>query len=368
MVVNKVTPMRLIKTQRVRHGLLALLLVAAAVFPVFSYTQQAHAAALAKVLVRFDRMKTSTATTGTICAAPGTSSTDVKSWSVTFPTGYTVSTTAANWQTANISTTNLAWPSGASAWPNAASATASATGQTVTWTNSSAQTMNTGTTYCYNWTSSSAITTSSSATSSNVGSVTTTNSSSVTIDTAQYATATISDDQIVVTATVPPTFSFTLSGNTDAIGTLATGSVAHSPTPRTVTIGTNARNGWVAWAKSALTNGGLNSATASYTIPSNCSSGTGSNSTLSAGTEGYNTGVTGTHASGTGTVSIASVFDGSTTSKGGGLCGAFQTIASSNGTASGDILTMTNNVAIGNLTPAGNDYTDTITVVGAGLF
>jgi hypothetical protein len=228
--------------------------------------------------------------------------------------------------------------------------------------------MNTGTTYCYNWTNSAAVSTSSSATSSNVGSVTTNSSAPAVIDTAQYATATISNDQIVVTATVPPTFSFSLSGNTDAVGTLATGSVAHSPTPRTVTIGTNARNGWVTWASSALTNGGLHSTTASYTIPSNCSTGTGSNSTLSAGTEGYNTGVTGSHASGTGTVSIASIFDGSSTSKGGGLCGAFQTIASSNGTASGDVLTLTNNVAISNLTPAGNDYTDTITVVGAGLF
>jgi hypothetical protein len=347
---------------------MALLLVAATVVPVISY-QNAHAAALAKVMVRFDRIKTSTATTGTVCASPGTSSTDVKSWTVSFPTGYSVSTTAANWQTTNISTTNLAWPSGAVAWPNAASATVSApSGQDVTWTNSSAQTMNTGSIYCYNWTNSAAISTSSSATSSNIGSVTTTNSSSTTIDSAQYATATISNDQIVVTATVPPTFSFTLSANTDALGTLGTGSVAHSPTPRTVTIGTNARNGWVTWASSALTNGGLRSATTSYTIPSTCSSGTGTNTTLSAGTEGYNTGVTGSHASGTGTVSIASIFDGSSTSKGGGLCGAFQTIASSNGTASGDVLTLTNNVAIGNLTPAANDYTDTITVVGAGLF
>jgi hypothetical protein len=346
---------------------MALLLVAAAVLPVVTY-QRAHAAALAQVLVRFDRIKTSTATTGTICAQPGTTSTDVKTWSVTFPTGYTVSTTAANWQTANISTTDLAWPSGASAWPNAASATASAVGQTVTWTNSSAQTMNTGTTYCYNWTNSAAVSTSSSATSSNVGSVTTTNSSSATIDTAQYATATITNDQIVVTATVPPTFSFTLSGNTDALGTLATGAVAHSPTPRTVTIGTNARNGWVTWASSALTNGGLRSSTTSYTIPSTCSAGTGTNTTLSSGTEGYNTGVTSSHASGTGTVSVASIFDGSSTSKGGGLCGAFQTIASSDGTASSDVLTLTNNVAISTLTPAANDYTDTITVVGAGLF
>jgi hypothetical protein len=225
-----------------------------------------------------------------------------------------------------------------------------------------------GTLYCFNWSSTAAISQPSGTGSSELGTVTTQAAGPTTIDTADFATATISDDQIVVTATVPPVFTFALSGNTDALGTLSSGAVAHSPTPRTATVGTNAKNGWQVWARSAATNGGLTSASASATIPSNCSTGTGSNSTLSAGTEGYNTGVTSSHAGGAGAITVASFFDGSLTSQGGGLCGALQTLATSNGTATSDVLTLTQNVAISNATAAASDYTDTITVVGAGLF
>jgi hypothetical protein len=45
-----------------------------------------------------------------------------------------------------------------------------------------------------------------------------------------------------------------------------------------------------------------------------------------------------------------------------------RSLASSNGTADTAVLTLTNHAAIGPLTPAATDYTDTITVVGAGLF
>ena len=329
--------------------------------------QHSQAATMGEVFVRFDRMATSAWTSGTICVMPATTSTDVKSWTVTFPSSYTVGTTAADWETTSISTTDLAWPGSPSAWPNATSATASVSGQDVTWTNSSAQTMNSGTLYCYNWTNTtSALRIKASATPSNIGSVTTKDSSSVTIDTGEYATASISNDQIVVTATVPSAFSFALSANTDALGTLSTGSVAVSPTPRTATVNTNAKNGWLVWAKD--TSAGLASTSASYTIPSNCSSGSGSNSTLSAGTEGYNTGVTQTQAGGSGTITVATPFVGGVSGKGGGLCTNYQTLASSTGSADTAVLTLTNNAAIKGSTPAATDYTDTITVVGAGLF
>jgi hypothetical protein len=320
-------------------------------------------AAAAQATVRFDRMATSTVTTGTVCLNPATSSTDVKTWTVTFPTGYTVSTTAANWQTANISTTNLAWPSGAVAWPNATSATASASGQTVTWTNSSAQTMNTGTLYCYNWTSTAAVTTPSSANPNLTGTVATQNSSAAQIDSASYATATVSNDQITVTATVPATFSFALSGTSDALGTLSTGTVATSPTPRTVTVNTNAKNGWSVWAKDSST--GLASVNAAKTIASTTP---GTNSTLVAGTEGYNTGVTTTQAGGSGSITVQTPFVGGTLGRGGGLDTSLRTLVNSTGTADTAVLTLNNNVAINATTPAATDYTDVITVIGAGLF
>lgn len=308
----------------------------------------ASAASLTQVQVRFDRMKASTATTGTVCAKSG--STGQTTVTVTFPTGYTVSGTTANWAT---STSNLAWPTGASAWPSIGATATSATGQVVTWASGS---LTAGTLYCFNWTNSAALSTGTAGT--YTGTVATS------ADTAtSFATAAIADDQIVVTASVAPSFTFAISGNTDNLGALTTGSVSSSPTPRTATVNTNAKNGWYVWAKDSNT--GLNSASSATTIASTTP---GSNSTLSAGTEGYNTGVTSSHGAGTGTITVAAAFVGGSTSKGGGLDTTLRTVASSNGTAQNDVLTLTNNAAISSLTPPATDYTDTITVVGAGLF
>ena len=314
-----------------------------------------QAAALARALVRFDRMKISTATTGTVCAQASTAATEADV-QVTFPGSYTVSTTLGNW---TVSTTNLAWPSGAAAWPGIGTATA-ASGQVVTFPSTD---LTVGTLYCFNWTNTAALSVKSSATSSNSGTITTRDNVPATIDSGDYSTASISDDQIVVTATVPQNFSFALSGTTDALGTLSTSAVTVSPTPRTVTLNTNAKNGWYAWARDANT--GLNSASASFTLASTTP---GTNSTLSAGSEGYNTGVTSSQVGGTGTITVAAAFVGGSTGRGGGLDTGLRTIASSNGTANNAVLTLTNNAAISGSTPAASDYTDTLTVVGAGLF
>ena len=349
----------MVTTGKWRIAVLVLFVIGIIMSPLVAHNAFA---AVGRALVRFDRMKTSTATTGMVCFTPATTSADVKTWTVTFPTGYTVSTTAANWQTANISTTNL--PSGATAWPNATSATASVSGQTVTWTNTAAQSMTLGTQYCYNWTSTAAITTASGANPNLSGSVVTKNSSSVEIDSSSYATATISNDQITVTATVPALFSFALSGNTDPLGTLSTSSVTTSATPITATVNTNAKNGWTVWAKDANT--GLTSTGASKTIASTTP---GTNSTLVAGTEGYNMGVASAQAGGSGSITIQTPFVYSATlGRGGGLNTTLAPIAISNGTADTAVLTLRNSVAINATTPSATDYTDTITVVGAGLF
>lgn len=334
-----------------------LLLAGTLFLSVVAFTVSAsnsNVSALAQNLVRFDRMKTSTATTGTVCAKPLTVGTEVDV-QVTFPTGYTVNTTVGNW---TVSTTNLAWPSGGTAWLGIGTATA-ASGQVVTFPSTD---LVVGTLYCFNWTNTAALSISAAATNNNSGTITTRAAGASVIDSANFATASITDDQIVVTATVPQSFSFALSANTDALGSLSSGSVTSSPTPRTATVNTNAKNGWLVWAKDANT--GLASATASSTIASTTP---GSNSTLSAGTAGYNTGVTQTQTSGTGTITVAVPFVGGGTN-GGGLDTTFRSLASSNGTANGAVLTLKNNVAISTITPAATDYTDTITVVGAGLF
>lgn len=329
-------------------------ILALAVVTQLVFAQISSAAALTKVAVRFDRMKISTATTGTVCAQPATVATEADV-QVVFPTGYTLGS-AANF---TVNTTNTAWPTGGTAWPGIATAT-NVTSQTVTFPSGD---LTVGTLYCFNWTNSAAVTVKSSATTSNLGSVTTRATGPTNIDTESYATASITDDQIVVSATVPSIFSFALSGNTDALGTLSTASVGTSPTPRTATVNTNAKNGWLVWAKDANT--GLTSASAAYTIASTTP---GTNSTLSAGTLGYNTGITTSQVGGSGTITVAAPFVGTGAGQGGGLDTSLRTVATSTGTANTAVLTIKNNVAIDATTAAASDYTDTITVIGAGLF
>lgn len=316
--------------------------------------QPAHAADLTSVMVRFDRMQTSTATTGTVCAKPASTATEADV-QVTFPTSYTLGT-AANF---TVGTTNTAWPTGATAWPSIATAT-NVTGQVVTFPSGD---LTAGTLYCFNWVNSAAVTVKSSATSSNAGTVATRTSVPGVIDTSSYSTASVSSDQITVTATVPTIFSFAINNSSDALGALSTASVTTSPTPRTATLSTNAKNGWSVWAKDANT--GLTSTSASATIASTTP---GTNSTLSAGTAGYNTGITSTQTGGSGSITVATPFVGTGAGQGGGLDTSLRPLASSNGTADTAVLTLKNNVAISNTTAAASDYTDTITVIGAGLF
>jgi len=343
-----------IKQKIQKNQIIVAILVMGIVVAPFMNSQPAKAAALSQVFVRFDRMAINSPTTGTVCAKPLTASTEAHV-QVVFPTGYTLGT-AANF---TVDTTNTAWPTGGTAWLGIGTAS-NVTSQTVTFPSTD---LVVGTLYCFNWINSTAVTVKSSATSSNLGSVTTQDSGPATIDTAQFMTASISNDQIQVSATVPSAFSFALSGNTDALGTLSTGSVTTSPTPRTATVSTNAKNGWLVWAKDTST--GLTSATASSTIASTTP---GSNSTLSAGTTGYNTGITTTQVGGTGTITVAAPFVGTSTGQGGGLDTSMRTLASSTGTADTAVLTIKNNVAISATVPAASDYADTITVVGAGLF
>lgn len=185
-------------------------------------------------------------------------------------------------------------------------------------------------------------------------------------DTQSLAVPTISDDQIVITATVAPTFTFVFANNAQSLGTLSSGSVI-SGTGTGITITTNAPGGWYAWMKNA--GAGLVSAAASKTI---AVSGTvdGSPDTLSTGSEGYVVDVDLTTDAGSGgAVTIAAEYNGLTTSAGGTPDStAYQQIASANGTANGDVITIIPRATISGVTPAASDYTDTLTVVGAGVF
>ena len=181
-------------------------------------TETAKAANLSMGYVRLDRMAASTVTGGTVCAKSTTVGVEGKVL-VTFPTGFTVNTTFANW---TVTTTNI--PSGSTAWIGIGTATAAA-GQVVTFPSGD---MVVGTLYCFNFSGTNTLTTGT-AGNDKLGSIELQTAASAQIDADSWATSIVSNDQIVVSATVSPTFTFALSGNTDAF----TGNLSSSATTST---------------------------------------------------------------------------------------------------------------------------------------
>lgn len=336
-------------------GVFSLFLVLASSF---LFSNKAEAANLTQAMVRLDRLADGATTGGTVCAKSTTVSieTTVK---VTFPTGFATVDTPANW---TVTTTNL--PSGATAWIGIGTASA-ATGQDVTFPSGD---MVVGTLYCFNFTGTSTLT-NAGAGNNLVGTITTQLAGPTTIDSSNFALSIITNDQIVVTATVPATFTFSLSANTDTFASNLS-STAQLSNGVTATIATNAAAGWVTWVKSA--NAALNSASTGATIAT-----TGSIddavSTLTGGTYGYLLDVTFTDSgTGTGTVTQAAgygqEYDGNSSNTGGTLSTTFQPVAASSGTTDGDTVVLKELARITAVQAAATDYTDTLTVVAAGRF
>jgi hypothetical protein len=319
---------------------------------------QANAAGLQQTYVRLDRLEASTITGGMVCAKPATVGTET-TVKVSFPTGFTVNGTAGNWTT---TTSNL--PSGATAWPGIGTATLVAS-QDVTFASTD---LTVGTLYCFNFSGSSTLTTGT-AGNDKTGVVTTQAAGPTTIDSSGYALSIVSDDQIVVSATVPALFSFALSGNTDSfVSNLST--TTTSTTGRTVTLTTNANAGWIAWVKSATAT--LNSASISKNIPTAGTINDAPNDLAS--TTGYVLDVDVTTDSGTGTGTVSqgagygAEYNGTNATSGGTLSTTFQPIAASSGTTGGDVLTLIERAKITAVQEAATDYTDTLTVIAAGRF
>jgi hypothetical protein len=338
------------------------------VAPLFSGVASAAAPPqFTQAYLRLDRLKAVTTTGGTICLTPSTTGVE-DSFEITFPTqtgtDFVVNSTASNWV---VTTTNL--PAGATAWPGMTSGVTTATavtGKTVTFPSGD---LTISTQYCFNFVATNTLT-NGSAGNSLTGTMHTLNSSAAIIEETNYAVGIITDDQIVVSAVVPPTFVFMLSGNTDGFGANLDPTIIRSTAGRTVTVTTNAKGGWIGWVKDSQQ--GLYSATANYTIPT---SGTvnGAPTTLTTNSEGYvlDADLT-TDAGGGCTVTIDPEYNGTTTSMGGTLSANFQPFVACTGTppatANGDVVTLIERASIAGGTPAGSDYTDIITVVAAGNF
>ncbi len=333
------------------------------------------AAQFQEAFLRLDRMKVNTATGGMVCAKPSVvnlASTEAHIM-ITFPTTYTLNTTAANW---TVTTTNL--PTGATAWPGIATATAVNNGAH-TAIFPSTDLASSSTLYCFNFAAVSTATTAVAAANSQQASITTQDSGNATIDQTPIALANNTDDTIVITAVVPPSFIMTLSGYTDSFTTNLDPLSVVSTSGVTSTFITNAKGGWIAWAKDLYQ--GLHSAAASYTLPTTGTVGDSLSTQLVPGVEGFVMDVLLTTDATDGCiVGINADYDGTTqaqpTRSGGTLASTYQPIGSCTGTsgtpptgtANGDVITMTERAAISGVTPAGTDYTDSITVVGAGNF
>ncbi len=251
--------------------LLAALLLVTPVIMEVARTQTVSAATLTTSYIRLNRIKAGQTTSvriqfrtvgaGATTLAVNFNGTDATTWTGSSGVVNTTQTT---------STATCASETGDTALPGSLSA--SGTGSTVTITGVTA--LAATTTYCVDLTSATAVT------NATVGeyhpSITAGSDSTV------VALRTISDDQITVTATVPPTFNFVLGGNSDSFSTTLGTSVT-STAGKTVTITTNAAAGWIAWVKSlngssgAATKGALKSASAAnYTIPTTNANAVGS--------------------------------------------------------------------------------------------
>jgi hypothetical protein len=323
----------------------------------------ASAAGLQSTYVRLDRMKASTATTfRVVIKVPTGNSATEAHLKVTVPDSFTVATTGLT------ATGTAGCDASATALPGTLTATGSNTNGSKGVDIGGVTNLTAGTTYCADVDKTSThdpITTP--AAGQYTATVTTQTSAPADIDTTDVALRVISDDQVLVSAAVPPSFTFVLDSNSTSFTNTLDSSNVRQTTGRTVTITTNAANGWITWAKDANT--GLTSPATGKTIASKTP---GTATSLSAGTENYlvSAEVT-TDAANGGTVSIPTAYQGTSgNNNGSGLDTTYRMIASSTGTAggSGDVITVRGKAAVAADTPAANDYADTWTIIGAGTF
>jgi len=338
---------------------LALLLAVNALLPAM-----AHAGGLTTTRLRLNRMATATNSSirvvFTTSGSPGTVDT-VKldfgtAWHAASPAG-----TVAVSQTVDTST--CAAESGATALPTSGSFTGTgASNQTITVTGVSA--LSASTAYCFDLTGNAVL---NPAAGSYFITVTTQNGATVD-DTARVDVPIVSNDSITVTASVPPTFTFALDSNTTAFTAELSPGTKQTTTPRTVTINTNAKTGWVAWLRNGDSNG-LFSPSVNYNIVPT-TPGTAVNVDTSPSTEQYVWGVTAdTQAAGVGSTTLVAAYDATGgTNEGSGVDNSYRQIASGNGTSQDAVLTLAAAATISPITPAASDYSDTIQVIGAGNF
>lgn len=318
---------------------------------------KAHAV-VTRSFVRFDRLSNGAAISGTACQKTSTVGTETNVVLV-FPLTWTISSTPGDW---TVSTSNLPVDpddnsTPATAWPSIATAT-SVNGVSVVFPGGN---LTATTFYCFNFSGAS----STMASGDSLQGQLKTQGGDPYVDTTNWAVSVVTSnaDQITVTASVSGTMTFSLTGNSIALGTLSTGSVTSGNV--TMTVSTNAPDGFISWVQGTNTTGGsgLRSTTAGATITS-AGSFDGAVSDLAS-----TTGVVLDAVPGTNTPSINAEYDGNGSTSGGYFeGGVFHQMAYLTGYQSGTTVVMNVRSKIAATQPAAIDYTDTLTVVAAGSF
>lgn len=180
---------------QLRKNIFAFFLIAFLVFLFFlPFGTRVLAVNFSQAYIRLDRLKANTALSGLVCGKPSSAGAGTEtSIVITFPSDFTLSTTASSWTT---TATNL--PAGATSWPGIGSTATTVSGQTVTF--ASSDLTSSSTLYCFNFTASSSTTGSAGG---KTGSIATKDVGSTTINSTDYGVTITEADQIAVSATVP---------------------------------------------------------------------------------------------------------------------------------------------------------------------
>jgi hypothetical protein len=155
----------------------------------------AFATTFTSASVKLDHQTANAPLSGTICAQPSSAGHGTESKIlIVFPSDFTISTNPSNW------TTDInKLPSGATIWPTISSVATSVSGQTVTFSSSD---LTADSLYCFNFTGNASTT--GSTGDNKTGNIITRNSSNTIIDSTTYAVSILTNNQIGISATIPP--------------------------------------------------------------------------------------------------------------------------------------------------------------------
>ncbi len=333
----------------------------------------ANAAQLNQTSVRLGRLGTN-ATAGNdmlVTFKLNTAPTTVEKISITFPSGFAIAD-----DTPTVGTTGFpATPASITATPGTLTAVSDSTTRTIVVSGLTSGSLNN--TSLYGFTIPTGVITNPGTEGQYELSVESQTSGATAVDTTVnpiYITGSSDDeDQIGVTASVAPSFTFELSANSDVIPNVDPSTTETSPGV-TMSVSTNSPLGYTAYVKSA--NAALESATSPGTpiangtfdgTPDTATPGTtkygfapttGTSCVVCTGSLAYNAeysaGAGAPIASGTG----AGAFNGT----------SFASFVSRSGYTDGDDVNLRERVSVANTVGYANDYTDTLTIVAAGNY